>query len=245
MGRATRYFLIFLIVVIVGTVGFVTVYQDAGFSKIAFAPDRRRMPLTFVTLERYVDQHQHEAHHTMWAHRSDIVDTYRSLTVFDGSAWLSSDGNDAEVWDHIIIEAFPTTAAFVNAVTGPEYASLAETYEVQGNAEYAQFVGHAALQETFDEPVVLVMSDATKEHQRALLDTVVETIVPFDGQIGFAMPTEKIDGNSDRSVRYFALLEFAEPEQMMAWLANTIRRSQFALLRRHVGNLSLVVATPS
>ena len=93
--------------------------------------------------------------------------------------------------------------------------------------------------------MVLLLSDTTDEHQRELVDVVNGTLEPFNGHIGFATPVTKISGNSEFTVRYFAFIEFSDAGEMMSWLVNTIRKSQFAQLRRHVDNLSLVVATPS
>ena len=165
--------------------------------------------------------------------------------VFEGSSWLSSDGNRSEQWHRVAIESFPFTADFVNAVTDPAYTAIEDWYDEDNLEEFGRFVGHVKLTESFKKPVVLLFSNTTSEHQLELIEVVNETLAPFNGRIGFATPLVKISGNSKLMVNYFAFIEFTESGEMMNWLVNTIRKSQFAQLRRHTDNLSLVVATPS
>lgn len=245
MKRATLIFLVFLVVVAIGSVGFVTVYLGAGFSKITFAPERRRMPLTLITFDRFTEQHAEDAYAAFHHARRGIFTNYDYYAAFDGNSWISSNGNDSDAWDRIVVESFGQTADFVNAVTEPVHSALQDTYDVNEHAEHAQFVGHVKIVHTYFKPVVFVLSDAVETHQAMLVEAVIRSLEPFQGRIGFATPLEKIAGNSERQVRYVALLEFQEPEHLMGWLTNTIRQSQFALLRKHIDNLSLVVATPS
>ena len=60
MSRTAGLFLVFLVVVIVGAVSFVTFYLGTGFSKLTFDPERRRQPLVLLSLERFGAEHQAE-----------------------------------------------------------------------------------------------------------------------------------------------------------------------------------------
>lgn len=243
--KPSRFFFIFLAVVTVGIVVFVTIYLGAGFSKLTFDPERRKMPLVIVKLERFGPSHTDESYAEANDSREDLFFNYDYDIIFEGASLLSSDGNDAEHWDRVLVETFAVTGDYVNAVTDPAYATLEDMFDESSHAEFGRYVGHVELKESFKEPIVLLFSDAPMDRQRQLVDTVTATLKSFNGRIHFGVPMEKIDGNSDREVHYFALIEFDDPGQMISWLANTIRKSQFAHLRKYISNISLVVATPS
>lgn len=245
MTRTASLFIVFLVVAIVGAISFVTFYLGTGFSKLTFDPERRRQPLILVSLERFGSDHQVERYQEFQRSRAFAFENYNYDVVFEGSSWISSDGNQSELWHRISIESFPFTADFVNAVTDPAYTAIEDWFDEDNLQEFGRFVGHVKLTESFKKPVVLLLSDTTGAHQRELVEVVNETLVPFNGHIGFATPVVKISGNSALTVNYFAFIEFNDVGEMMSWLVNTIRKSQFALLRKHIDNLSLVVATPS
>ncbi len=245
MKRTASLFMVFLVVVIVGAISFVTFYLGTGFSQLTFDPERRRQPLILISLERFGSEHQVERYQEFLRSRVSAFDNYNYGAVFEGSSWLSSDGNRSEQWDRVAIESFPFTADFVNAVTDPAYTAIEDWFDEDNLEEFGRFVGHVKLTESFKKPVVLLLSDTKGEYQRELVEVVNETLAPFNGHISFATPVVKISGNSELTVNYFAFIEFSEVGEMMGWLVNTIRKSQFAQLREHVDNLSLVVATPS
>ena len=245
MTRTASLFIIFLAVVIVGVISFVTFYLGTGLSKLTFDPERRRQPLILISLERFGAEHQVDRYQQYQSSRASAFENYNYGVVFEGSSWLSSEGNRSEQWHRVAIESFPFTADFVNAVTDPAYTAIEDWYDEDSLEEFVRFVGHVQLAQSFNKPVVLMFSDTKEEHQRELVEVVNNTLEPFDGQIGFATPVEKISGNSDYTVSYFAFIEFSDASEMMNWLVNTIRKSQFAQLRKHMDNLSLVVATPS
>lgn len=245
MNRTASLFIVFLVIVIVGAISFVTFYLGTGFSKLTFDPERRRQPLILVSLERFGSNHQTGRYQEFQRSRALAFENYDYGVVFEGSSWLSSDGNRSEQWHRVAIESFPFTADFVNAVTDPAYTAIEDWYDEDNLEEFGRFVGHVKLTESFKKPVVLLFSNTTSVHQLELIEVVNETLAPFNGRIGFATPLVKISGNSKLMVNYFAFIEFTESGEMMNWLVNTIRKSQFAQLRRHTDNLSLVVATPS
>lgn len=245
MSRTASLFTIFLVVVIVGTIGFVTFYLGTGFSKLTFDPDRRKQPLILLSLERFGAEHQPERYQQFQRSRNTAFENYNYGVVFEGSSWLSSDGNTTERWHHMAVESFPFTANFVNAVTDPAYTAIEDWFDEQNFEEFGRFVGHVKLTKSFKKPVVFLLSDTTETNQRELVEVVSETLAPFNGHIAFATPIVKISGNSDLAINYFAFIEFNEPGEMMDWLVNTIRKSRFAQLRRHTDSLSLVVAAPS
>lgn len=245
MKRTASLFLVFLVIVMIGVVGFVTFYLGTGFSKLTFDPERRRQPLVLISLEQFSADQQIDRYQEFQRSRVAAFETYNYEVVFEGSSWLSSDGNRSEQWHRIAIESFPFTADFVNAVTDPGYTAIEDWFDEENFEEFARFVGHVKLTQSFKKPMVLLLSDTPSEHQRELVDVVNETIAPFNGRIGFATPVVKISGNSELATNYFAFIEFSESDQMMNWLVNTIRKSRFAQLRRHMDNLSLIVATPS
>ena len=245
MRRTASLFIVFLVVVIVGAISFVTFYLGTGFSKLTFDPELRRQPLILLSLERFGSDHQAERYQQFQRSRVTAFENYDYGVVFEGSSWLSSDGNRSEQWHRIAVESFPFTANFVNAVTDPAYTAIEEWFDEENFDEFGRFVGHVKLTKSFKKPVVFLLSDTTKANQRELVKVVSETLAPFDGHIAFATPIVKISGNSELAINYFAFIEFSEPSEMMDWLVNTIRKSRFAQLRRHMDNLSLVVATPS
>ena len=245
MSRTAGVFIVFLIVVIVGVVGFVTFYLGTGFSKLTFDPERRKQPLVLLSLERFGSQHETDRYQQYQRSRSSAFENYDYEVVFEGSSWLSSDGNRHEHWNRVAIESFPFTANFVNAVTDPAYTAIEDWFDEENFEEYGQFVGHVRLTQAFKKPVVLLLSDTTPESQRELVEVVNETLLHFSGHIAFASPVAKISGNSELAINYLAFIEFNDAGEMMNWLVNTIRKSRFAQLRRHMDNLSLVVATPS
>ena len=245
MSRTAGLFLVFLVVVIVGAVSFVTFYLGTGFSKLTFDPERRRQPLVLLSLERFGAEHQAERYQQFQRSRATALENYDYGVVFKGSSWLSSDGNRSERWNRIAIESFPFTANFVNAVTDPAYTAIEDWFDAENFEEYGQFVGHVKLTQSFKKPVVLLLSDTADENQRELVEVTNETLSTFNGHIAFATPVVKIGGNSELTVNYFVFIEFSDAREMMNWLVNTIRKSRFAQLRRHMDNLSLVVATPS
>lgn len=245
MSRTAGLFIVFLVVVIVGAVSFVTFYLGTGFSKLTFDPERRRQPLVLLSLERFGSEHRAEQYEQFHLSRATALENYDYGVVFEGSSWLSSDGNRREQWTRIAVESFPFTANFVNAVTDPAYTAIEDWFDEENFEEYGQFVGHVKLTQSFKKPVVLLLSDTTEANQRELVEAVNETLTPFSGHIAFATPVVKIAGNSELAINYFAFIEFKDAGEMMNWLVNTIRKSRFAQLRRHMDNLSLVVATPS
>ncbi|MCY3860208.1 MAG: hypothetical protein OXG25_15010 [Gammaproteobacteria bacterium] len=245
MRRTASLFLVFLVIVIVGAVSFVTFYLGTGFSKLTFDPERRRQPLVLLSFERFGSEHQSERYQQFQRSRATAFGNYEYGVVFEGSSWLSSDGNRRERWDRIAIESFPFTASFVNAVTDPAYTAIEDWFDEENFEEHGQFVGHVKLTQSFKKPVVILLSDTTADSQRRLIEVVNETLSPFSGHIAFATPVVKIGGNSELAINYFAFIEFNDAGEMMDWLVNTIRKSRFAQLRRHMDNLSLVVATPS
>ena len=245
MTRTASLFIVFLVVVIVGAISFVTFYLGTGFSKLTFDPERRRQPLILISLERFGSDHEIDRYQEFQRSRAIAFENYNYGVVFEGSSWLSSDGNRSEQWHRVAIESFPFTADFVNAVTDPAYAAIEDWFDEDNLEEFGRFVGHVKLTESFKKPVVLLLSSTKSEHQRELIEVVTATLKPFNGHIGFATPVVKINGNSELAVSYFAFIEFQDSGEMMSWLVNTIRKSQFAQLRRHTDNLSLVVATPS
>ena len=228
----------------ISAITFVTVYLGAGFTKLTFDPETRRMPLVLLTLVRFDDVRSSSARDAALSVRMGLFDNYDYAVIFEGSTWISSDGNNAEQWHHVLIESFAVTSDFVNAATDPTYDLFEKQYADAGVAEFAQYVSHVELTASFNKPVVLLLSDALADHHQALVDVVNETLGRFDGRIHFAVPVIKIDGNSEQSVQYFALIEFDDTNQIIAWLGNTIRKSKFTHLRKHIDNLSLVVATP-
>ncbi|MCY4095648.1 MAG: hypothetical protein OXG05_11065 [Gammaproteobacteria bacterium] len=245
MSRPATLFIVFLIVVIVGVVSFVTFYLGTGFSKLTFDPERRRQPLVLLSLERFGPEHQSERYEQFQRSRTTAFQSYDYDVVFEGSSWLSSEGNRREQWNRVAIESFPFTANFVNAATDPAYTAIEDWFDEENFDEFGQFVGHVKLTQSFKKPVVLLLSDTTADSQRALIQVVNETLAPFSGHIAFATPVVKIGGNTELAINYFAFIEFDDAGEMMNWLVNTIRKSRFAQLRRHMDNLSLVVATPS
>lgn len=245
MRRTASLFIVFLAVVILGAISFVTFYLGTGFSKLTFDPDRRRQPLVLLSLERFNAEHQAERYLQFQRSRVAAFENYDYGVIFEGSSWLSSDGNRSEQWHRISVESFPFTANFVNAVTDPAYTAIEDWFDEENFEEFGRFVGHVKLTQSFKKPVVLLLSDTTEANQRELVAVVNETLAPFQGQIAFATPIAKISGNSGLTINYFAFIEFNESGEMMNWLVNTIRKSRFAQLRRHMDNLSLIVATPS
>ncbi|MCY4129394.1 MAG: hypothetical protein OXG15_09175 [Gammaproteobacteria bacterium] len=245
MRRTASLFIVFVVVVLVGAISFVTFYLGTGFSKLTFDPERRRQPLVLLSLERFGAEHQAERYQQFQRSRVSAFENYDYEVVFEGSSWLSSDGNRSEQWHRIAVESFPFTANFVNAVTDPAYTAIEDWFDEENFEEFGRFVGHVKLMQSFKKPVVFLLSDTTEANQRELVEVVSETLAPFNGHIAFATPIVKIRGNSELAINYFAFIEFNEPNEMMDWLVNTIRKSRFAQLRRHMDNLSLVVATPS
>lgn len=245
MNPKARFFAIFLAVVAISVISFVTFYLGAGFSKLTFDPERRRMPLVLVSLERFGADHQEARYQEFQRSRRAAFENYNYGVIFQGSAWLSSDGNRTERWHHVAVESFAVTGDYVNAVTDPAYTAIEDWFDENKFDEFGRFVGHVKLTKSYRKPVVVLLSDAANEHQLELVEVVNATLEPFHGRIDFATPVVKISGNSELSVNYFAFIEFEDTDEMMGWLVNTIRKSRFAQLRKHVDNLSLVVATPS
>ena len=245
MKRTASLFIVFLVVVIIAAISFVTFYLGTGFSKLTFDPERRRQPLVLLSLERFSPEYQAERYQQFQRSRVTAFENYDYGVVFEGSSWFSSDGNRSEQWHRITVESFPFTANFVNAVTDPAYTAIEDWFDEANFEEFGRFVGHVKLTQSFKKPVVILLSDTTTANQRELVEVVNETLVPFSGQIAFATPVVKISGNSELALNYLAFIEFRDAGEMMKWLVNTIRKSRFAQLRRHMDNLSLVVATPS
>ena len=245
MNPKARFFVIFLVVVAISTISFVTFYLGAGFSKLTFDPERRRLPLVLISFERFGAEHQESQYQEFQRSRRTAFENYNYGVIFQGSTWLSSDGNRTERWHRVAVESFAVTGDYVNAVTDPAYTAIEDWFDENKLDEFGRFVGHVKLTKSYRKPVVVLLSDAVDEHQLELVEVVSATLAPFHGRIDFATPVVKISGNSELSVNYFAFIEFADTAEMMAWLVNTIRKSQFAQLRKHVDNLSLVVATPS
>ncbi len=203
------------------------------------------MPLVLITLERFAPDHQHEQYEVFKRDRSAVFANYAHDVVFDGKTWLSSEGNRTQVWHRIMLESFEPASEYINAVTEPAYTEIEGQYDDDNFKEFAHFVGHVKPTKSYDKPVVLLFAQAPVTYQRELVDVVTESLRLFDGQVGFAMPIEKINGNSSLIVNYLALIEFENGGRIIDWLENTIRKSQFMLLRKRIDDLSLVVAMPS
>ena len=203
------------------------------------------MPLVLITFSRFSSEDEIPRYNEFQRVRKSAFEDASYGSIFHGTGWLTIEGNRTQKWHRLSVEAFEQTSDYVNAATHPSYSGVEAWFEESELIEYGQFVGHVPLTRAFRRPVVLLLANPADEHQNLLIETIHSTLEPFSGEIRFATPIEKIDGNTDIDVSYFAFIEFDSMTAMMNFMVNTIRKSQFARLRKHMDNVSLIIATPS
>ena len=222
-----------------------SLYLGLGFSKLTFDPSRKDKPLLVLTLERVSDGEHLDQVQAFQIARNNLYATTEYVEVFSGHSLATSDGLEHRGWDSIGIASFAQTADFLNVVTGPGYSNLISSLNQDALEETVQYVGHVQVKQAFQEPVVLMLVDLETSDLSSLIETVRETLVSYNGRIHFGLPIENITSGSDSSFDYMALIEFQDPTASIDWLKDTIRKSQFVLLRKQFDDLSLLLAVPS
>ena len=245
MRIAARIFLVLIALTVVGVACYFWFVQGSEFTKLTFEPGRRNQPLLLVTLQDLASKQQaHElsAHVKLRElHPTDVEYT----EIFDGEALFSSGGVDRPHWQSLKIEGYVRTADYIDLVTGPEFLALKSTLGYADDAMFAQYAAHVNDVRHLDKPVVVLLSEGTPDTQQTfLLSSVERTLIPFDGEVQIATPVERLSSGKADSLNYLAVIEFNEWSTLLGWLEDTIRKSQFVLLSKHIERISLVVAVP-
>lgn len=244
MRQVPKLFWLFLVLVFVTIGVFVLMYLGLGFSKLTFDPQRKDMPLVVLNLTKLSSTLYMHDYQNFERSQDQIFGDGEFAVLFRGRTVAVSEGTRSNEWHRVSLTRFARTDDFVKSVTDPRFPEQSEVFQAGEVAESVQYIGHANLDVAYRDPLVMLFAEISPEGQSQLQALLHQSLSHYAGRVEFSLPVENITQGSDRSTNYLALIGFADMKDLVNWVKDTIRKTQFAMLHRQLREVSLVIAVP-
>ena len=215
-----------------------------GLSKLTFDLQRKDLPLVVLTLAK-LDRPEHTKDYDIFESARDRqFGTSEFAVLFRGQS-LATSGVVTNEWDRISLTTFARTDDFIKNSTDPAYPQQSSYMPEQSLIEYVQFIGHAKVAHAYRDPIVVLLAELKELEPGVFIELLKNSLGDYAAQVEFEIPVDNITKDSTRSANFLVLVGFSNANDMVKWVNNTIRKSQFSLLSRQMGEVSIVIATPN